>query len=119
MKKVLIVLCAFLLVGCNGNKDEEYNEKKEEVYNDIRTSLWNYAVKVYEEKIYENYGKKNDKYYISIGELESDLDYDISMFKNELGEPCDTSETGIYVDTDNVEDIVYEEYPILISIYCD
>lgn len=117
MKKVLIILCALLLVGCDDKK--EINEAREEAYNDMRTALWNYAVDIYNNKTYESFEKKDGKYYISISKLESDLGLDISMFKNELGEVCDTNETGIYVDIDNVEDIEYKEYPILISIYCD
>ena len=64
--------------------------------------LKEYGEKIYITKEYETFRKKDKMYFISLKELNERYDYDISGFKGETGKTCNVEESGIYFDTDNV-----------------
>lgn len=131
MKKVLIIICSiFLLIGCKKQEvdnPEKPNENEEHVIDPnyltkekISKQLYSYAVEIYKNETYESFDKVDGKYYVSIKELKEEYNYDTSMFVNDVSKnECDQDKTGIYIDIDNVEQVEYKEYPIMISIYCD
>lgn len=131
MKKILIIICSiFLLIGCKKQdveNPEKPNESGEHVIDPnyltkekISKQLYSYAIEIYKNKTYESFDKVDGKYYVSIKDLKEKYNYDTSMFVNDVSKnECDQEKTGIYIDIDNVEQVEYKEYPILISIYCD
>ena len=131
MKKILIIICSlFLLIGCKKQEvenPEKPNENEEHVIDPnyltkekISKQLYSYAIEVYENKTYESFDKVDGKYYVSIKDLKEKYNYDTSMFINDVSKnECDQDKTGIYIDIDNVEQVEYKEYPIMISMYCD
>jgi hypothetical protein len=122
MKKLLIIMCLFLLVGCNDNNTDKPNDNeiKYLTKDEISEELYNYGIEIYSQKKYETLEKTNGEYFISLNALD-DLEYDISKFLNPGGnhESCDKEKTGIVIDIDNVRKVDYKEYPIMVSIYCD
>ena len=122
MKKLLIIMCLFLLVGCNDNNTDKPNDNeiKYLTKDEISEELYNYGIEIYSQKKYETLEKTDGEYFISLNTL-NDLEYDISKFLNPGGshESCDKEKTGIVIDIDNVRKVDYKEYPIMVSIYCD
>ena len=81
-----------------------------------------YGKKIYDEKLYTSYSKKDDMYFISLADLNKIYGYDISVFKDEKGNVCDVEESGIYFDIDNHLKLENTEYfdpiiPDLIGCY--
>ncbi len=128
MKKILIIACILILMGCN-NKVTENEEKPKDVHEidknhltkeKISKQLYDYGIDIYKNKTYEKFDKVEGKYYVSIKDLKEKYSYDTSMFVNDVSKnECDQEKTGIYIDLDNVEKVEYKDYPIMISIYCD
>lgn len=134
MKKILtLLICLFLIVGCkkepttDENKSTtttipvttKYTEPDIFTETDMNRKLYNFAIKLYNDKEYTKFDKKDNKYFISLTKLVSDYKFDDSKFINSKDKTaCDHENTGIYFDIDNVEKINYKEYPILIAVFC-
>ena len=73
------------------------------------TTLDEYGNKIYEEKSYQTYPKKNGAFFISLNQLKKDFGYDVSMFIGEDGTVCDKDLSGIYFDEEGTLGITYQE----------
>lgn len=131
MKKSLLgtLVILLLLSGCKEEKiiDDNQNNQQNEVINNKNDNqelskdaiLYNYAIDIYQKKTYENYKKDNGEYQITLKELKS-LGYDTSKIIDEQTQKaCDENKTKIVIDTDNVRNVEYKEYPIMIEVYCN
>ncbi len=129
MKKiVMIIMCLFIIVGCdNATKKENNNTttttttRKVEAlsFQDIGDLLFDEAIKLYNDKEYLKFDKENNKYYITLGNLVNKYNFDDSRLINpENNKKCDREKTTIYFDIDHVDNIEYERYPITIALFC-
>ncbi len=83
-------------------------------------TLLEYGNAIYNDGKYSTYEKKNGAYFITLKQLQSDFNYDISSFKGSDGTLCDTEMSGIYFDVDHTIGVEYQSdknpiAPILIG----
>ena len=144
MKRIIIcgvIICScLLLTGCGSTNKEKSKPKNDiiEIPEDegvtftdekieipegsqlekMYSVLSEYGKTIYNNKAYENFDKKNDMYFISLQQLNTDFSYDISGFKGEDGTICDIKESGIYFDINHVMKLEYNEdfLPVLPSL---
>lgn len=131
-KKLIIIMCLFMLVGCKkeniNNNDKSTTTtttttkkvKTDGVNLDINKALYDFGIDIYNKKEYTKYEKVDGKYYISLSKMVSDYGFDDSKIVSSISKKqCDHEKTGIYFDIDNVDKKEYKEYPIIISVYCE
>ena len=130
MKKIIIGLFAlsFIFISVGGYfymeqnqkpKEKEQEQKQKKITGDIDFTekettlsdtttkkmislLSTWGEKIYNDKKYETYPKKNNMYFISLNQLKTDFQYDISNFKGSTGLSCNTDYSGIYFDIEGV-----------------
>lgn len=133
MKKILIIMmCLLMMVGCKKEDDNKtttttipsnttkYVEPDVFTKMDINRKLYDFGVEAYKNNSYTKYSKVDGKYFISLNDMVKDFKFDDSkMISPTSKKACDHESTGVYFDIDNVEDVEYKEYPILIAVYCD
>lgn len=81
------------------------NSKEKKLMDKLQTL----GEKIYKDKQYEKYEKKNDIYFISLNDLHKDFNLDISDFKGSDGTTCDRANSGIFFDVDNKMNIKFKE----------
>lgn len=130
MKKVLMFLLLFLLIGCsngdlNNNDDNNINaqrteqEIKEDNYVELSNKIIQYMSDFYTDNSLFNTSVVGDVYVVTLKDF-SDYGYDISMFKNPLtGNKCDLSYTyGELRIVNNVDELT-PNYIINTNLTCE
>ena len=122
MNKIfLICLCLFIMVGCDKQLDDNYEQNKVDLkYEEMKNKLIEYGKLVYENEQWLNNDSVLIKTHMTLFDLSEKNGYDISMFVNpDTGKQCDLHNSKIefiILNVDDLENIKYEFNPVLV---CD
>ena len=113
-KKIMLILCLFLLVGCkNMDTDNEITDEEIKVkYDEMENKLFEYGKSFYDNN---DLSSEDQVVTITLNDLNEIYDYDISMFVNpKTGEQCNLDETQIEFYKSEKDDLEYNINPIVI-----
>lgn len=112
-KKIGLLLISFLLiVGCTKTKDKLTNNDELYAY------LEQYGNKVFNDA-WVNGGIREGTYTVTLKDMEDNLNYDVSIFKNTKGESCDKEKTKVEFIVNEQIEPNKTNYEFKYYLFCD